>query len=341
MLKKIIACLLILSLAVCAVSCGKKNDESSDAPEGMKSATVDGEPFELFVPMSWLGNTLSGISSATYPYTQGISVSARYISTADDLDTYLRKFHDDLEGQKGYMPIEKNADTLLGNEPAKRSTYSYVKGEESLRITYISVKRGDDIISLSFFCPASEYDNRTEDFEKIRTNFRFKEKTFADGEVIIDEDTPAGMKLASNPEIEYKFYVPTTWACSPNSGASDAYFPESEKTNVVVTSYIPPNTGRVSVEDYFKDCERQYIANFEEYTLISESPEIRKNPIEDMNMYCYTFTVKAGGETVRIMQAVFAFNQSFYTVTYTARNEAKFNEHLEDFYKILDNFCFI
>ena len=99
MLKKIIACLLILTFALCAVSCGKKDGEISDAPEGMKSATVGGEPFELFVPMSWLGNTLSGISSATYPYVNGVSVSARYTTytEAKTLDSYVKDYENEFD----------------------------------------------------------------------------------------------------------------------------------------------------------------------------------------------------------------------------------------------------
>lgn len=339
MLKKIIACLLILTFALCAVSCGKKDGEISDAPEGMKSATVGGEPFELFVPMSWLGNTLSGISSATYPYVNGVSVSARYTTytEAKTLDSYVK----DYENEFGDVKCEVSDDTL-GGEPAKRITRSYMSGDQYFNAVHICAKRGKDIISLNFYYPSSEYDNIKTDLDQIRTNFRFKDRDISvDDEVIIDKDTPEGFKLASSPEIEYKLYVPVNWKCSPSTGASDAYYPESERTNVVVTSYIPPNTGRVSVEEYFMDCNRQYKENLDGYTLLSETPTVRVNPVENINMYCYTFTVNAGSETVKIMQAVFAFNQSFYTVTYTARNEAKFNEHLEDFYKILDNFRFI
>ena len=339
MLKKIIACLLILTFVLCAVSCGKKEEEDVDAPEGMKSVTVDGEPFELFVPMTWLGNTLSGISSASYPYEDGVYVSARFIKTELNLEQYQDSVENELKA-KGYIFIEKGVDSALGNRLAKKMVYEFTSNEIATRATLICAETNGGIIALNFYCSAYYPDAHNEDFEQIRTNFRFRDGVNTDDEVIIDNDTPAGMKLASNPKIEYRLYVPTSWKCSPSTGASDAYYPESERTNVVVTSYIPPNTGRVSVEEYFRDCSRQYKDSLEGYDLLSETPEIRKNPVEDINMYCYTFTATANGQTVKIMQAVCAFNQSFYTITYTALEE-KFEEHLDDFYKILDSFCFM
>lgn len=339
MLKKIIACLLILTFALCAVSCGKNGEEGSDAPDGMKSVTVEGEPFSLYVPMSWLGNTLSGISGATYPYIQGTSVSARYTAYNKTLDDYVRNYESEFDGVKCEV-----SDDTLGGEPAKRIKRSYMSDGQYYDAVHICAKRGGLIVSLNFYFPSSEYGKLSADLDKIRTNFKFKDRDISvDDEVIIDEKTPAGFKLASNPEIEYRLFVPVNWKCSPSTGASDAYFPESERTNVVVTSYIPPNTGRVSVQEYFRDCNRQYSESLDGYKLISdlENPEVRVNPVENINMYLYTFTVNAGDSTVKIMQAVFAFNQSFYTITYTAKDEAKFEEHIDDFYKILDNFRFM
>ena len=339
MLKKIIACLLILTFVLCAVSCGKKNGEEDGAPEGMKSATVAGEPFDLFVPMSWLSNTLSGVSSASYPYENGVYVSARFTETAMEIDQYLDSVRSELEA-KGYYFTVKGEDSALGNHSAKKMVYEFTSNGVKTRTTSICARTDGGIVTLNLYRPTTAPDSLNEDFEQIRTNFRFHAGANVDDEVIINEDTPAGMKLASNPEIEYRFYVPVNWKCSPGTGASDAYYPESERTNVVVTSYIPPNTGRVSVEEYFRDCSRQYKDNLENYNLISETPVVRKNPVEDINMYCYTFTATANGQTVKIMQAVFAFNQSFYTITYTAL-EGKFDEHINDFYKILDCFCFM
>ena len=339
MLKKIIACLLILTFVLCAVSCGKNDEEAEAAPEGMKSVTVDGEPFVLFVPMSWLGNTLSGISSASYPYEEGVYVSARFIKTELNIEQYQDSVENELKAE-GYIFREKGVDYALGNRAAKKMVYEFTSNGVSTRTTSICAATEGGIITLNLYCPTTASDAYNDDFEQIRTNFRFRDGVNADDEIIIDEDTPAGMKLASNPEIEYRFYVPTSWKCSPSTGASDAYYPESERTNVVVTSYIPPNTGRVSVEEYFRDCSRQYKDSLEGYNLLSETPEIRKNPVENINMYCYTFTATANGQTVKIMQAVFAFNQSFYTITYTALEE-KFDAHLDDFYKILDCFCFM
>ena len=50
MMKKIIAILLALLMLLCVTACGKQDP---DAPDNMKSATVPGEPFRLYVPESF------------------------------------------------------------------------------------------------------------------------------------------------------------------------------------------------------------------------------------------------------------------------------------------------
>ena len=340
MYKKLIALLLVLIIAVSLVACGKETDDG--APEGMKSTTVAGEPFILYVPTTWTDNTASGVSGAYYMSGSPISVSARYYTPdpSEDLGTYMGKCISSAETDfsgSGYTFIESKANTQLGAEPALRNTYTIVRDDITLRCVQITADYGADFISLYIYCPEDQYEVRFEDFERIRKEFKFRVRN-ANNNGATDENTPAGMQRASAEGIEYMLYVPLTWKCNSESGASEAYFP-GDNANILVTSYVPRSS--MSVDDYFKDCEKQLKEEIgeENYTFVS-GPEIRVNPIEERNMHSYVFEVTVDGSKVKIMQTIIVFNNSFYTITYTARAE-DFGGHLEDVYKILDNFRFM
>ena len=135
MIKRSLALLLSVLLLFCMLaSCGNSNKDN--APEGMKSATLEGEPFMLYVPEAWSVNTASGISGAYYNSPQTILVSARYYTPADPsmtLDAYVDLCSSlNAASQSGYTILSREA-ALLGGVDAVRLSYAVKKGEESLR----------------------------------------------------------------------------------------------------------------------------------------------------------------------------------------------------------------
>jgi len=88
-MKKIISLLLVLILVgVSFASCA-----DPDIPKGMKSATLEGEPFVLYVPEGFTDNTASGVSGAYYTSVENsIMVTARYYTPSDsemDIEGYM------------------------------------------------------------------------------------------------------------------------------------------------------------------------------------------------------------------------------------------------------------
>lgn len=335
MIKKLLAVLLALLFCLCAVGCSEKDP---DAPEGMKSATIDGEPFALYVPLAWTVNTASGISGAYYSTVDGLSVSARYYtpSIATTKDTYLDlclASAADEYANMGYELVENKLGATLGQKDALKISYEFDRGEIRIRCSQITAEHNGDLVSLYLYCPKSELEARSEVLEEIRGAFVLKDKGEAPAEVIT-KDTPEGMKLASNKDIEYRLFVPKSWICDPESGASEAYYPESGKPNVSVTSFVPKTS--MSVKDYFLLCEEGYKKELPEYSRDAEPTE-RK--VGDRTAYSYVYSVKAGGSDIKIMQTLLAYDSCFYTITYTARAE-DFEEHMNDVNAILDAFRF-
>ena len=123
MIKKLTALILALIFCVCAVGCSVKD---ADAPEGMKSATVEGEPFVLYVPESWTLNTVSGISGAYYAPVDGLFVSARYTASELNKTEYLKECIEAYKSEyadREFLLIEneETAATLGGKDAARIS----------------------------------------------------------------------------------------------------------------------------------------------------------------------------------------------------------------------------
>ncbi len=339
MKKKILACILALILAACFVSCADKGEE---APDGMTSTTMPNEPFILYVPTTWTDNCASGISGAYYmSKVEDGAVSARFYTPEDNnmtVEQYMDACVASLSAAYAsdeFKLIEKNKSGFLGGEGSLTFKYSFKMGETVIVATQTTVKKGADMISLYTYCAEQNSEARAEDFDKIKQNFRFAERS--DAAVAPNtKGAPDGMQLASSDTLEYKFYAPLSWVCNANSTVSEAYYPESGRPTVTVTSYVPD--GSSSIDDYFKQLEVKLISEFREgYVLLSSEPEKREVGGKTANSYTYSVTVE--GKTVKVMQTIFVFDSSFYSVTYTAL-EGSFDTHIGDVEKMLDAISF-
>lgn len=336
MFKKITAILLALIFCLCAVGC---TETDPDAPEGMKSATVEGEPFVLYVPESWTLNTASGTSGAYYSAVEGLFVAARYYTPAEPTtkEVYLDECASALGleyAEAEFLLVDNKVAATLGGKDALRIGYEIEQNGATLRVSHICAEADGMLISLYLYCPKAELEARSQVLEEIRGAFRIVGKSDIQYEAVTTKDTPDGMKLASNEDIEYRFFVPTSWVCNPKSGANEAYYPESGRPNVTVTSFVPEIS--MSINEYFLKCESEYKNEFSDYVRTGEGVE-RK--VDGKVAYSYTYTLTAEGRSIKIMQTVFVHDSSFYTITYTALAE-NFDVHVEDVEKIIGAFRF-
>ena len=339
MLKKILSCLLI---AIAALTCFSGcNDDG--IPDGMYSVTVEGEPFILYVPEGWTDNRDSGISSAYYSLVDAVTVSARYYTPQGEytLDSYIDGFAASFaESNPSFKVLDRKA-ANLGDKAGIRYQYSFdrnVKGEDgdksaNVTVTQYYAQHGADVIVLSLYCKTSEYDEEYATvFEQIRSEFVFCDKK-AVNDVVTDKKTPAGMKKASFKNCEYVFYVPTSWYCDMSDKLSEAYYPESGKPNVTVTSFSPDNV--LTAKEYFAECEELYKTEIAGYERISES----ERTVANCSALSYTYKAVYGSAEYRIMQTVFVYNDMVYSITYTALADS-FDAHLGDVEAMLGAFRF-
>ncbi|MBE6535528.1 MAG: hypothetical protein E7677_02780 [Ruminococcaceae bacterium] len=343
MIKRIVA--ILLALLMCAAFVGCAGD---GAPDGMKNATTEGQPFKLYVPDSWSINTTSGVSSAYLSTIGYVSVSARYHTPENPemtLDEYVaaRKNELSLEfADKSFALItsegaEGNEAVILGKESnvqdARQILFTAKIDEAAYTFRQIIAKYKGDFIILSFTVSSDTYDAIFEDIEKIREEFVCCDKPEYSGDSVTDKKTPEGMKIASSNNLEYRLYVPADgWTCDSESGKAEAY--AADNSNVAVTSYSPSTT--MTAREYWAMAEGEYKKTFgDKYEYVGES----ERKVADRDAVSYTYVVSYGGERVKIMQTVLVYNGVVYSITYSAL-EANFEAHTADVNKILDVFIF-
>ncbi len=339
MTKKIIAMTLsVLLLLFALASCGSSEE---DAPEGMKSATMSGEPFVLYVPEAWSLNTASGISGAYFNSKQTILVTARYQKSSEsDLVGYMNACMEDYAENKNWTEMGNitYSDTILGGKDARRVSFTVKNGEERLTCFQVSVSHEGGFVSVHGYCATDLYESRKGDYDTILKEFVLRAPSPAQGETVRDKNTPEGYQIASSDEVEYRMYVPVTWLCDAESGSSEAQSAD-KKAHVSLTSYAPNFS--TDIKNYFTVCEESYKTSLPGYTLIErELPAPTSDgKIAGRTAYSYIYTVTVGNEDLTIMQTLFIYNDMMYSFTYTAKADS-FETYRADVNAMLSSFTF-
>ena len=324
---------LALAILLCLALVGCSND---GAPDGMFSATLDGEPFILYVPEGWTDNCSSGISSAYYSATDLIAATARYYTPEDaetTLDAYVELCLERYDANaEGFKLVESRA-TVLGGVDARELIFVQKHDNQQIKLRQIIVKYGSDFISLTMYAPTEKYDDNSYMFDMIVEEFVLCQRTEPVNDCVTDKKTPEGMKIASPDNVEYRLYVPTTWVCDSQSKKAEAYFPESGRPNVTVTSYSPDE--ELTPQTYFEKCEKEYKDALEGYELILTE----ERTVAQRQAVSYTYKATVGGVELRLMQTVLVYNGMVYSITYTALDDS-FDAHTDDVNAMLDAFIF-
>lgn len=323
----IILCLSFLT------SCAKDDG----IPDGMKLASRTDEPFKLYVPEEMTINTDSGISSAFGYIPEKFIISARYFTPADTDMTLEQYMQYCAEGYADSLDTfewkSTDAAVLSGVDSLKMSYTAKIDGID-YTCTQISVKHKGDMVSLNFYLPtASVNDENIQVINNIASAFVLCDKPEPVNDEMVDKNTPQGMKIASGDKLEYRLYVPKNWICSSESGKSEAYYPESEKSNVTVTSFSPD--GEMSAADYIAECEEKYAESIKGYTFIEKTD----TKVAQKDAISLVFGANYDNINFKIMQVTFVFNGMVYSITYTSTAE-QFDSHLEDVEKIISEFTF-
>ncbi len=362
------AVLLCAVLLISCVSCVKDRDES--LPEGMKLATAAGADFRLYIPTSWNTNTAYGVSGGYYSMSTQSSVSVvKYPITeemaaaldAADLGAYadsrlewfwVTECLSAIEGQalsgsvgKGLTDAEGKAvdakyiaaEDLLNKVNARNFRTNAIVNGETLHVLQVVAEKDGAFYVFSFMAGSDLYTGLLSHVELMLDNFIFAEPYTPDAYVKeLDEnaEAPEGMKLASNDDVAYRFYVPADWTVTRDEQIFSAYV-ESDRANVSVVPYSPETDGMSVAEFYTMCAEMMGSAAGEGFEELSHE----ETTLGGRNATAYRYNFTVGGTQYSYLQVIAVYRSMVYSVTYTARPE-HFDSHMEDVEAILDAFAF-
>lgn len=336
-MKKILAALLLVVMMLGAVSCGS---EKVEAPDGFQNASVDGAPFYLYVPNSWVSNASSGISSAYCSTENRVLVSAfgqvdegdttLELYTARTLESFLRTL------EKFELLTKDLSQTALGSYAAYCFDYKAVSGKKDMKFrTYVS-EYADGFVVLTYSAEEAVFGTYEDDFNKIVANFTFKVAnenpvTPKDPD---DEKTPVdGWQLASDLSYEYKFFVPKTWTVDktsefPTATRSDG---RDDNSNVTLMSYVLKEP--MTAKDYWEKTQKGLVYDHE---VVSVDENTKLGGI---SAYAVEYNMGLGEMTYRVKQVFSATSNMVYVFTYTS-NQTYYDAHLSEVNEMLDMFTF-
>ena len=213
-----------------------------------------------------------------------------------------------------------------------------VRGNK-LHFNCVVAERGNAFYVFSFIAVDDLYLPLSADVQRMIDEFYFDAPYVPDNymkDLDLNAEAPEGMRLASNNDVAYRFYVPTDWTLNRDEEIFSAYL-TSDRSSVSVVPYMP-DVESMSVSEFFALCEDMMKTTAGEggYELLKTEKEIDLGG-RMATAYTYTFTV--GGVKYQYKQVIAAYKSMIYSLTYTALPE-HFEAHLADVDRMIDAFVF-
>ena len=141
---------------------------------------------------------------------------------------------------------------------------------------------------------------------------------------------PTGMKLATDEQATFHFYVPEAWTVDYSTAAAGAYYSLSDPSSVSVMAWELPNTDS-TVDDWWELNVGEIEKVFSDVAV--ESAE--NATVDGVYAKKYTYTATLGEYAYRFQQVAAIKDGAVYLFTYTSLPE-NFDKHLEDVGQMLE-----
>lgn len=362
--------LLVFTLLISLASCTQATEE---IPEGMKLATAAGADFRLYIPSSWNTNTSYGVSGGYATLSQQSTVSVTKHTITAEMEALIQadvqskadagqasaevdqtgEWRIDWFWQNECLPalekmtlggsfseVEAKSQDLLNKHNAWRYHWKGIANGTDLHFLEIITEKDGAFYLFSFTATNDQYTAHLSNVELMLDHFVFADPYQPDNYVKAplegDVTPPDGMKLASNSDVAYHFFVPNDWTINRDEQIFAAYL-EGDRSSVSVVPYMP-DVDNMSVAEFFALCEgmMKNTAGENGYELISVTPDVDLGG-RVATAYVYRYTV--GGVTYQYKQVIAAYKSMIYSLTYTATPEA-FDTHLSEVDAMIDAFQF-
>lgn len=169
-MKRWIAVLLMLALAVGLVACAKEEPH-----EGMKNVAEDTAKFYLYVPEGWIEQR----EGASSPSNDGANVTAvAYLMEAyyTPESYWAEKCLPNYKATFSEVVVDEalSGDTTLGGINAKKYVYNATLGTTTYRILQVITVLDNMVYTLTYTATPDCFDTHMTDVDSICTHFTFK-----------------------------------------------------------------------------------------------------------------------------------------------------------------------
>lgn len=347
---RIAALLLCVTLLLGLTACVNRGEE--DIPDGMQLATAKGADFRLYIPTTWNVNTAYGISGGYFNLSKQSTVSvvkydipeeiASIEGAKERIDAYWSTHcKTALSAQSlsgSFTELALSTPAVLGDVNAYRYYCKGIVNGAELHFVQVVGERADAFYVFSFTVEVSRYDELIEHAEQMLAEFHFADPYEPESlaKPLEGADAPAGMKLASNDDVAYRFYVPESWSIDQSQRIFAAYV-EGDRSSVSVVPYMPETT--MAPAEFFEMSRQMMIETSGEdgFEAFGEAQTVSMGGKNALS-YCYRFRV---GETdYYYKQVIVAHKSMIYSLTYTAPSMEAFDAHLADVDAIIAAFAF-
>ena len=193
----------------------------------MQAANVEGDLFRLYVPTSWNLNNGTGVAGAYYTATKTSGVTARRIrSDAETLDAFYEECmagHRATYGER--LRLDATDVTTLGGEDAKVWTFTaWTEEDVNYKVLQCAAKHDGAYYLLTYAADPELYETLYADVQKMVREFRFADAYVPEKAVkkLADAEAPAGMKIASDDRVPYRFFIPDAWTVNDKDAGTSA-----------------------------------------------------------------------------------------------------------------------
>ena len=332
-MKKILAALLVLVMLVGTVACS-----SDETPDGYMLVSLEDEIFNLYVPQTWQNNASSGVSSAYYAQGSGIIVSAttkKTGTTGIQLSDYIAVVIESYENTLvDFEQVTEPKTTTLDSFAAYTFDYKAKVGENTVRFRCIVAKNENMFTILTYCAPEADFEQHLSDFDAIVDVFAFRSfEVETDPPFIFrDEHTPAGYKMASGSQYEFRFFVPDSWSVDVGAAIPSAYYSATELSNVSLNSFMVME-GVKNGKQYWEAFKSNYDYSLTE---ISVTENIKMGGFD---AYAVEYTTEIAGFDYQVKQVFITTSTMIYIFTYTSDAE-HYALHLDDVNAMIEVFEF-
>lgn len=152
---------------------------------------------------------------------------------------------------------------------------------------------------------------------------------------------PAGMKLASSEDADYKMWVPESWTVDMSTGITSAYAGSGDYSNVSVTAQnLSGEQNYLTPAEYWEIYKTDLEATFPDIVYDEDTKGGISLLLDKNAAMKYSYTATVTGTEFHFISVVCIRSGTVYLITYTAQPTI-YENHLEEVQNILDNFSFI